>query len=81
MVFAQKRSIIVRFLAAFLAVKIHWAATSNKIACGTTSSTKPSLKARLALICRPVKIISKAIVTPIKRGNLWVPPEPGSNPN
>lgn len=51
---------------------------AGKIACGTTSSTRPAFSACRGRSCLPVSIISSAVLTPISRGKRCVPPEPAA---
>ncbi len=53
-------------------------AACSKIACGTTSSTRPAFSACRGRSCLPVSIISSAVLTPISRGKRCVPPEPAA---
>ena len=48
---------------------------------GTTSSTRPSLRALDGFTLLPARIRSSAACAPISRGSRWVPPAPGSRPS
>ena len=56
-------------------------ATSTRIALGTTSSTRPSLRAFAARTDLPVRIRSMACAMPISAGSRCVPPPPGMSPS
>ncbi len=57
------------------------AATSIRIASGTTSSTSPMRRASFAGMRLPVSIRSRAVCTPRSLGNRCVPPPPGKRPS
>ncbi len=56
-------------------------AQSSRIACGTTSSTRPILFARFASRTFPARMTSRAFARPIMRGRRVVPPHAGRMPS
>src|SRR3990167_1547657 len=55
-------------------------ASSNNFSFATTFMTSPMARACSALMGSPVKMISLALVAPMSRGSLCVPPPPGNAP-